>query len=290
MDRRAESPQNSGIRALTRKPREQIAWFIHNTTPIKADQISYVGIVLGAIGAFAAYRLDTPEGGKMTKKRRVMAGLVVAAPMLLDALDGPVSVLEKEVRVDMSADPNRARYSGAEIDESVSGGLLDFRVDRAQELMYSVSRVVIAHKRGSVVGQVAADLAGRTNPEPSLGRAEAEKAGHYVKEIATGADILGNRVGRGVAAVVAAAFPEAQPVIDLAVAFSNKLSFLDRMDIARSELPVSRRIPGQNAKKEFEFKVTERLARCKIDEAKAIRVVGGAVLTMTQVLLGRKAG
>lgn len=265
------SAQNSLVRAITYEPRAYIAGGIEENTNWTADDLSAAVETAGLIGGGVATVLNTYNLGLPGWARRSLAGLVVAVPILIDCLDGPLATREREKRLKQSPNPEKARYSEGEMQRSVHGGGTDYKSDRRQELYLTLWRDVTAILRGSMAGHLAACEAGESNQDPSEARAEAELDGVFVEEMTFGPGFFGNRVGRGIAAVIAVVFPEAQPVMDKVVAESNKYNRRLREEERRRGV-ISPFVPSTD-KEKFDREVATRLAPIKLEDAQKMKQV-----------------
>lgn len=285
---RLTTPQNSWLRRKTTWLRRKTAEVIHEHTDFTADDVTKSMKPLAVIAGGVSTYLNTHEEIMPSKYRRGINALLVLVAMLPDAIDGPLSDIEREERLSQLPDPEKVRYSEGEIEQSVKGGRLDFCEDRKEEWIFTYFRGLTAFFRHDSAGYMAARRAAKTNPDSSQARAMAEEQGIFVKEATTGLGFLGNRVGRGLAAIVAVAFPEAQAVIDEAVAFSNQESYSNRLEELKSGKNNAVDVALLQGKERFDIEVALRLAPLKIEDARVSKTMAVISFLPTDLLMLRR--
>jgi len=212
--------QNSFFRKFTGPVTDGLARSLKKTIPgITADDITqagFWGVALGA--ALAVIPKELTPGVNTTP----IALAFMAGGTSLDALDGAM-----------------ARVLGT---TSINGALLDTLVDRKQESVLALSRIVSASLRKDSFGVMVATLAGVTNPLPSFLRSKVEKKGYFVPESgAKWVSFFGTRPMRALFGILGTAIPEThfpglenptlQPALDTLSALSNIFTTFERANI-----------------------------------------------------------
>lgn len=209
--------RNSGLRAKLAFLPEAAAKVIHKEIPdLSPNMVTGASAVATAVVALMAERRNRTGETGFKGSRAELAMLVIA--QALDFFDGS---LAREIN--KIGDKNH---------DSRWGGLYDALNDRWGAGAMGISRIISAHKRNDLYGEIVATAATLTNPWPSVLRATGEVRGETFPE--SGKNVLeffGTHAGRTALAIPATLYPNMfhfQKVADTISALANILTITKR--------------------------------------------------------------
>ena len=209
--------RNSGLRAKLAFLPEAAAKVIHKEVPdLSPNMVTGASAVATAVVALMAERRNRTGETGFKGSRAELAMLVIA--QALDFFDGS---LAREIN-----------KIGDKHHDSKWGGLYDALNDRWGAGAMGISRIISAHKRNDLYGEIVATAATLTNPWPSVLRATGEVRGETFPE--SGKNVLeffGTHAGRTALAIPATLYPNIfhfQNVADTISALANILTITKR--------------------------------------------------------------
>ncbi|MDH5533514.1 MAG: CDP-alcohol phosphatidyltransferase family protein [Candidatus Pacebacteria bacterium] len=177
-----ESPRNSKIREISKKPLTKIVELLDNAFPwLTPNEVTVLGTA--GLGVLIIYTSKLEKEGKIDLQTSLKLLAAFAALSGTDAIDGSL-----------------ARYKAEQGDtshDSSIGQLVDSLSDRLQEAFLSWLAMYRAAEQGDKLWLITATLTAITNPLSSLVRAWAESKGIAVPESGKNLfELLGTRLGR----------------------------------------------------------------------------------------------
>lgn len=212
--------QTSFLRRVFQEPADRAADKIVAIHPkANPDHVSYGGTILGLAGiAVLAAENDRNQRGLPRRPVVLFAGFGLTAAGIIGGDTGDGAIARARERV-QPGERDRAK-----------GDRVDYKNDRGQEEIAAVIRAIIARRRGSRRGELAAHLTEVTTTSPSIVKHHRKrKEGVVLPE--DGKNVLaklGARHGRVGIILVGSLFHEIQPWADAAGAIANAYSTYER--------------------------------------------------------------